>query len=96
MISDVIHFALSGELQMETQLSDRVDYSSKVLTLCLVARIYGLKKFARFHKVQKRNLCKVDHKALCYVKVLSETQQLGMQEQSEMPTCRNITIMFRN
>ena len=31
------------------------------------------KKFARFHKAQRDNMCKVDNQALFYVKVLSET-----------------------
>ena len=47
---------------------------TKVLTLCLVAPIYNLTKFACFHKAQSGNMCKVDHQVLSYVKVLSETQ----------------------
>ena len=42
--------------------------------MCLVARIYNLTKFARFHKPQSDNMCKVYHQTLSYVEVLSETQ----------------------
>ena len=44
-----------------------------VLNLYLVAHIYNVAIFARFHKARSGNLCKVDHQALSYVKVLSET-----------------------
>ena len=69
----MIRLALGGQPKMETQLSGRVEYSSLVLTLCLVARIYNLTKFVRFHKARGGNMCKVDQQALSYVKVLSET-----------------------
>ena len=35
-----------------------------------------LTKFARFHEAQSGNMGKVDHQALSYVKVLSETRLL--------------------
>ena len=37
---------------------------------------YNLTKFVRFHKAQSVSMCKVDHQALSYVKVLSETHLL--------------------
>ena len=54
-------------------LSDRGDYLLYVLTLCLIARMYNLTKFARLHRTQSGNMCKLDHRALSHVKVLSET-----------------------
>ena len=59
---------------MEIQLSvySYYKYPSKVLTLRLVARIYNLTKFARIHKAQSGNMCKVNHPALSYVEVSSE------------------------
>ena len=57
---------------MEIKLSDRVKYPSKVSTLRFVARIYNLTKFARIHKAQSGNMCKVNHPALSYVEVSSE------------------------
>ena len=39
----------------------------------MVARTYNLKKFVRFHKAQSGNMCKVEHQALSYVKLLSKT-----------------------
>ena len=65
----MIRLVLDGQLQVETQLSDRVKYSSQVLTLCLAARFYNLTKFT-CHIA----MCKVYHQALSYVKELSETQ----------------------
>ena len=51
---------LGGHLQMKTQLSHRVKYSSQVLlSLCWVSRIYSLMKFIRFHKAWSGNMCKV-------------------------------------
>ena len=58
---------------METLLSDRVNFLLLALTVWLVARIYNLTRFTRFHKAKIGNTCKVDHQALSYVKVLSET-----------------------
>ena len=37
-----------------------------------------IKKFARFHMVQSGNMNKVDHQALPYLKVLSETHVLNI------------------
>ena len=36
---------LRSQLEKETQLSERVKYSPWVLMLCLVARVYNLRKF---------------------------------------------------
>ena len=63
---------------METQSSNRVNYLLWELILCLVAHIYNLTKFGGFHKAQSGNMCKVDHQALSYVKVLSEANGLKM------------------
>ena len=39
----------------------------------MVARVYNLTKFARFHEEQTDNMYRVKHQAYSYVKVLSET-----------------------
>ena len=41
-----------------------------LLILVLVAHIYNLTKFGRFHKAQSGNMCKVDHQTLSCIKVL--------------------------
>ena len=46
----VMLLAIDSQLQVETQSSDRVKYSSQELALCLIA--LNLTKFARFHKAQ--------------------------------------------
>ena len=38
--------------------------------------MYNLTKFARVDGAQSGNMCKVDHQALSYVKVLNETHLL--------------------
>ena len=72
----MIRLALGGQPKMATQSSDRVNYLLWELTLCLVAHIYNFTKFGGFHKAQSGNMCKVDHQALSYVKVLSEIHLL--------------------
>ena len=80
---------------MEIQLSDRVDYLLYVLTLCLVARIYNLTKFAsRFHRTLCGNMYKVDHQTLSYVKILSKTRLLqffltGYRSRREDQSCES-------
>ena len=59
--------ASGGQFQIETQLGIGLSIHQKVLTLCLVAHIYNLTKFARCHKAQNRNMCKVDYQALSYI-----------------------------
>ena len=53
-----VTLSLGGQLQMETQLLDR--------HMFWVVRMYNLAKFARLHKTQNGNMCKVDHPASSY------------------------------
>ena len=57
--------------------------------MCLVAHIYNLKKFARFHNTQSRNMCEVD--LVVRVKVLSETHLLDYVNLGERQEGVNIS-----
>ena len=56
--------------------------------------MYNLTKFARVYGAQSGNMCKVDHQALSYSKVLSETHLLVYYE--DMRVLRVFLNLIKN
>ena len=82
----MIRLAL-GVVNPKWKHSRRID---QLFMLYLVAHIYNLKKFGGFYKAQRDNMCKVDHQALSYVKVLSETSEMNIT--GTLPQAGNLKL----